>query len=176
MWADFFLFVSEVLSRWQGLVTGGIAVAILEIIERCTRWKLSRRYYFIIFVVLFLPISSFLAWRDQYRAANLPFRTGWTVVQDAPEGYMSISVEVLSSEQLQPVHLEVVTEPNPQNIVEAVDLSINNEAVVGPTWSIADGKLDIRFTGPSLDIYRPLRINMKVQSKLQVLGVRALRY
>jgi len=62
-------FVLAVVSHWQSYVTGGVVTGFIAIIERLTDWKLSKRMFAVVFLGVFLLVSFFLAWRDQYREA-----------------------------------------------------------------------------------------------------------
>ena len=57
-----------VVTHWQAYMTGGIVVAILSAYERLTRKTISRRIV-VIAIIAFFVVASFMAWRDQYRAA-----------------------------------------------------------------------------------------------------------
>jgi hypothetical protein len=67
--SDLPTFVVAVVSQWQSYVTGGIATALVVVIERLTDWRLSKKWFAVIFLGVFLLVSFFLTWRDQYRIA-----------------------------------------------------------------------------------------------------------
>lgn len=62
------LFAWAVFSHWQAWVTGGGIAALTQVVERLGGWTLSRPTYVRIFIVSFLLVAFFLAWRDQYTA------------------------------------------------------------------------------------------------------------
>jgi len=62
-------FLSAVLGHWQGYVTGGIVTGLIYTIERLTEWKMPRWMFAALSLGIFLLVSFFLAWRDQYREA-----------------------------------------------------------------------------------------------------------
>src|SRR5208337_757314 len=63
-------FIWAVLSHWQSYLTGGVVTAVIGLIERFSNWKMPRKWYAILFVGVFLLVSFFLAWRDQYQIAQ----------------------------------------------------------------------------------------------------------
>jgi hypothetical protein len=67
--SEIITFVLAVPSHWQGYVTGGIVTGLIYTFERLTDWKMSRRMFAALSLGVFLLVSFFLAWRDQYREA-----------------------------------------------------------------------------------------------------------
>jgi len=64
-------FVGAVIGHWQGYVTGGVVTGLIYTVERLTNWKLKRWMFAVLSLGVFLLVSFFLAWRDQYREALL---------------------------------------------------------------------------------------------------------
>ncbi len=59
-------FINSVFAHWLALVTGGILVALVFVVEKLTNWKPPRSVYVGLLLVALLP-ASFLAWRDEHR-------------------------------------------------------------------------------------------------------------
>jgi hypothetical protein len=68
--SDVMRFVTAVFSHWQAYVTGGGITAILAVIERLSSWRLPKKYYAVLITAGFLSVATFLAWRDEHRAAE----------------------------------------------------------------------------------------------------------
>lgn len=64
--SDFFLFLYSVLSYWQAYATGGLVTAIVGLFERFTEYRLTKKAYLSLFVVTFLLVAFFFAWRDEH--------------------------------------------------------------------------------------------------------------
>jgi hypothetical protein len=69
MWSEIFIFILAVLSHWQSYVTGGAVTGIVFFIERVFDWKMPKWAFIAVFGVVFLLVSFFLAWQEQYREA-----------------------------------------------------------------------------------------------------------
>jgi hypothetical protein len=69
MWNELVIFCVAVVSHWQAYVTGGAVTGIIGVVERLTDWKMPKRAYAAVFLGIFLLVSFFLAWRDQYHEA-----------------------------------------------------------------------------------------------------------
>ena len=67
--SDLPAFVVAVVSHWQSYITGGIATALVVVVERLSDWRMSRKWFAVIFLGVFLLVSFFLTWRDQYHIA-----------------------------------------------------------------------------------------------------------
>jgi len=65
---EFGIWLAAVIWHWQGLVTGGVITATLEVWRQLGRRPLSRKWYVVVFIAGYFFIASFLAWRDEYRA------------------------------------------------------------------------------------------------------------
>jgi hypothetical protein len=63
-------FTVGVISHWQGYATGGVVTAIIGIVERLSGKQLGKRAYASIFLGLFLLVSFFLTWQDEYKRAD----------------------------------------------------------------------------------------------------------
>jgi hypothetical protein len=63
------IFIWAVVSHWQSYVTG-VVTGIIFFIERVTNWKMPRSAFAAIFGGVFLLVSFFLAWKDQYEEAQ----------------------------------------------------------------------------------------------------------
>jgi hypothetical protein len=63
--SDFFLFIYTTLSYWQAYATGGVVTGVVGLVERLTKWKLTKRVYLSLFVGVFLFVSFFMGWRDE---------------------------------------------------------------------------------------------------------------
>src|ERR1700734_968784 len=60
------VFLIAVVSHWQSYITGGV-------FERLTDWRMSKKSYAVVFLGVFLFVSFYLTWREQYRiAATVP--------------------------------------------------------------------------------------------------------
>lgn len=70
MWSDFLVFCIAVVSHWQGYITGGAVTALVAVVERLSDWKMSKRAYATVFLGVFLFVSFFLTWRDEYKNAQ----------------------------------------------------------------------------------------------------------
>jgi hypothetical protein len=66
---DVGVFVIAVFSYWQSYVTGGAITALVAFGEKLTGRTLPRGSYLVMFLLVFLPMSFFMAWRDQYKVA-----------------------------------------------------------------------------------------------------------
>jgi hypothetical protein len=60
-------FIKAVVTYWQALATGGLIAFGLFLIERLASWSMPKKAFMWVFVVAFLVVASFLAWRDQRR-------------------------------------------------------------------------------------------------------------
>jgi hypothetical protein len=69
MWSDIIVFAIAVVSHWQGYVTGGAVTGLVALVERLSGWTMPKKVYAALYVGVFLLVSFFLAWREQYRAA-----------------------------------------------------------------------------------------------------------
>jgi hypothetical protein len=69
MWSDIIVFAIAVVSHWQGYVTGGAVTGLVALVERLSGWTMPKKFYAALYVGVFLVVSFFLAWREQYRAA-----------------------------------------------------------------------------------------------------------
>lgn len=65
--AELWEFTWAVFSYWQSYVTGGAIMAIVGLFEKLTGRALPRWMYLVMFLVVFLPMSFFFAWRDEHR-------------------------------------------------------------------------------------------------------------
>jgi hypothetical protein len=59
-----------VFSYWQSYVTGGGITALAALYEKVADRPLTRSSYLVLFLVVFVLMSFFLAWRDEHRAAR----------------------------------------------------------------------------------------------------------
>lgn len=68
---DFGKWLFLLVSRWQiwasGTGLGGAGILILYIIERLREKTVDNIWYALLFVILFVPSASFIAWRDEHR-------------------------------------------------------------------------------------------------------------
>lgn len=64
-------FMLAVIGHWQGLATGGLITALVLVYVVVSGQQLARWFYLVLFLAIFLPMSCFLAWRDQARVARL---------------------------------------------------------------------------------------------------------
>src|SRR5258708_13811850 len=69
-WAELILFIKVYLSNWQSYATGGIVTGLISAGERLSGKNLSKKAYFLIFVVSFSLAAFFLAWRDEFTSAG----------------------------------------------------------------------------------------------------------
>jgi hypothetical protein len=69
MLSEILVFVWAVLSHWQSYVTGGAVTGIVYFIERVTDWKMPKWAFIVVFGGVFLLVSFFLAWQEQYHEA-----------------------------------------------------------------------------------------------------------
>jgi hypothetical protein len=58
-------------SYWQSYVTGGGIIALIVLWEKLANRPLPRWTYLVLFLVVFVLMSFFLAWRDEHRKAAL---------------------------------------------------------------------------------------------------------
>ena len=61
-------FLSAVILRWQALATGGAVTAIIGAGERLMGRAISKRMYFVVFIIGYLLVGFFMAWKDQFEA------------------------------------------------------------------------------------------------------------
>src|SRR2546421_677004 len=66
--SDIFRFIVDVAEHWQALLTGGVLMAILAIVERKNGKQLPWTAFRWI-AVMALFVACYLAWHDQYKAA-----------------------------------------------------------------------------------------------------------
>lgn len=71
MLRDIGRFAVAVVWHWQGLVTGGVITALVLLYVVVFDHQFSRETYLLLFLGIFLPMSGFLAWRDEHRKAEL---------------------------------------------------------------------------------------------------------
>ena len=68
---DFILWIQLLFSRWQywvsGSGVGGLVIIILALGERFNVWAMPKKWYILIFIVLFMFSSSFMAWKDEHK-------------------------------------------------------------------------------------------------------------
>ena len=69
-WTELLLFVKVYLSNWQSYATGGVITGLISVGERLSGKSLSKKRYFLIFIVSFSLAAFFLAWRDEFRRAE----------------------------------------------------------------------------------------------------------
>jgi hypothetical protein len=70
MWSEIVEFIIAVISHWQAYVTGGAITGLVALVERLSGWTMPKRAYAVLYVGVFLLVSFFLAWRDQYHEAQ----------------------------------------------------------------------------------------------------------
>lgn len=70
MWSDIIVFAIAVISHWQGYVTGGAITGLVALVERLLDWTMPKWAYAVLYVGVFLLVSFFLAWREQYHEAQ----------------------------------------------------------------------------------------------------------
>jgi hypothetical protein len=70
MLSEVIIFVVAVVSHWQSYVTGGAVAGIVIFVERVFDWKMPKWAFVAVFGGVFLLVSFFLAWRDQYHEAQ----------------------------------------------------------------------------------------------------------
>jgi hypothetical protein len=63
--SDLFRFIYTTLSYWQAYATGSVVTGVVGLVERLTKWKLTKRVYLSLFVGVFLFVSFFMGWRDE---------------------------------------------------------------------------------------------------------------
>src|SRR5215831_6893572 len=63
-------FVVAVFSYWQSWVTGSGITALVALYEKVANRSLPRSTYLVLFLIVFVLMSCFLAWRDEYRIAR----------------------------------------------------------------------------------------------------------
>lgn len=68
--SDLFHFAITILSYWQAYLTGGFITGVIGLVERLSHYRLTRRGYVGVFVVSFLLVSFFSAWRDEHRSVE----------------------------------------------------------------------------------------------------------
>src|ERR1039458_4426709 len=66
MFSEIVIFVLAVVSHWQGYVTGGAITGLVALVERLFDWTMPKWAYGVLYLGVFLLVSFFLAWRDQY--------------------------------------------------------------------------------------------------------------
>jgi hypothetical protein len=66
MFADFSLFITDLLDNWAAFMTGGIPVAILAVWERWRSRNVSFRFYMAIFLGVGFAAASFQTWRQEH--------------------------------------------------------------------------------------------------------------
>ncbi len=64
------IFVLAVVSHWQSYVTGGVVTGIVAFAERVFDWKMPKWAFIAVFGGVFLLVSFFLAWKDEYDQAQ----------------------------------------------------------------------------------------------------------
>lgn len=62
---DLISFLAAVVTHWQAYATGGVVAAVVNAFERLTKLRLTKKAYFGLFLVTFLLVAFFLAWRDE---------------------------------------------------------------------------------------------------------------
>lgn len=67
---DLFNFIITILTHWQAYLTGGVITGVIGLAERLSNYRLTRRAYVALFVITFLLVSFFSAWRDQLTAVR----------------------------------------------------------------------------------------------------------
>lgn len=70
MLSDVGVFLVAVISHWQSYITGGAVTALIYIFERLTDWKMPKWAFAAVFLGVFLLVSFFLVWKEQYSLAN----------------------------------------------------------------------------------------------------------
>lgn len=70
LWSELQKFTSDVISYWQGFVTGGAITGLVVLVERMTSLKLTKAGFCGLFIVTFLLSSFFAAWRQQFERAE----------------------------------------------------------------------------------------------------------
>lgn len=70
MLRDIWVFAVAVISHWAAYLTGGVVTALVVAIERLTDWKMSKKWFVIIFCGVFILVSFFLTWREEFQRAN----------------------------------------------------------------------------------------------------------
>jgi hypothetical protein len=70
MWSDIVTFIVAVVSHWQSYVTGGAVAGLIAVMERLSNWKMPKWAYATVFLGVFLLVSFFLTWREQYQIAQ----------------------------------------------------------------------------------------------------------
>jgi hypothetical protein len=70
MWSEIIVFALAVVSHWQGYVTGGAITGLVALVERLFDWTMPKWAYGVLYLGVFLLVSFFLAWRDQYHEAQ----------------------------------------------------------------------------------------------------------
>jgi hypothetical protein len=65
------LCAAAVFGYWQSYVTGGGITAVVALYEKLSGHTLPRSAYLVMFLAVFVPMSLFLAWREEYQQAQL---------------------------------------------------------------------------------------------------------
>jgi septal ring factor EnvC (AmiA/AmiB activator) len=110
---QFMSFLWMVFSKWQGYVTGGGITALLVVGERLAGKTLPKKVFVAIFVLSFLLVSMFVAWREEYTSAE--WRGGEVSRLSAVSQAQQNQVQQLQSELAQkerPIILQ--QQPNPE--------------------------------------------------------------
>jgi len=124
------------------------------------RWRLG-------ILAILLLCAQFVAWREQYRLANVPQHIVYRELSETVD-QLSLSVE-LHFGSFYPVALKVICDK--AVAVRDIRLSINERAVVNPTWTSDGNAIEIRFDGPALDMNHPLQIDFLGTGGVRVLAV-----
>lgn len=65
------LWASLLISQWQNWISGGgiggFVVICLYLIERMTRFTMSKKWYAFIFIVCFIVSASFMVWHEEHK-------------------------------------------------------------------------------------------------------------
>jgi hypothetical protein len=67
---EILIFIRAVVSHWQSYVTGGVVTGIVVFVERVFDWKMPKWAFVAVFGGVFLLVSFFLAWKEQYHEAQ----------------------------------------------------------------------------------------------------------
>jgi hypothetical protein len=70
LFGDIGNFIVAVVSHWQSYVTGGVITGLIGVVERLSEWRMPKWAYASTFLGVFLLVSFFLAWREQYQEAQ----------------------------------------------------------------------------------------------------------